>query len=307
MFLAGPALCRLCAQLRQSVHPWVSVTPVIDLHTHSTFSDGSLTPDALVQESVRAGLTAVALTDHDGVGGVPLFLESCRKAGLRGISGVEISVDIKAGTMHMLGYFVDPENPGFGETLVRIREGREDRNQVILGKLNTMGFSLSWEDVAKFAGEDVVGRPHFAKALIEKGYARNKEAAFDRFLAKGKPAYAERYRLTVEESIAMIVNAGGVPVLAHPFTLGLHKKGLRKLVTELVEKGLQGIEAYYPEHDHEKHRFCLLLAQELDLAVTGGSDFHGSANPGLRLGTGFGGLSVPDDLVDKLYARTHQD
>lgn len=276
---------------------------MIDLHTHSTFSDGSLTPDAVAFEAARSGLTAVALTDHDGVDGIPRFLEACGQAGLRGVAGVEISVDVKSGAMHMLGYFVDPASGGLGETLARIRVGRAERNQEILTKLNRLGVSLSWQDVAKFADEDVVGRPHFARALVEKGYARNKDAAFERFLGKGKSAYADRYRLTVDESIAMITNAGGVPVLAHPFTLGLHKKGLRKLVTDLAAKGLQGIEAYYPEHDPEQHRFCLLLAQELNLAVTGGSDFHGTANPAIRLGAGFGSLVVPDDLVDKLYAR----
>lgn len=280
---------------------------MIDLHTHSTFSDGSLSPEALAAEAARLGLTAVALTDHDGMGGIPLFMKACRSVGVRGIPGVEISIDFKSGTMHMLGYFTAHGGTALDKGLTRIRKGRETRNQIILEKLNALGYSLTWPDVAKFARESVVGRPHFAQALIEKGYVKRKDDAFERLLAKGRPAYVDRFRLTAEEGIAMIRKAGGLAVLAHPYTLGLHKKGLRTLMAELSEQGLGGIEAYYPEHDAEQCRFCLSLAGEHNLAVTGGSDFHGAMNPALRLGSGFGNLAVPDDLVDKLYERLGKD
>ncbi len=276
---------------------------MIDLHTHSTFSDGSLSPEALVAEAARTGLTAIALTDHDGMTGIPLFLKACQSAGLRGIPGVEVSIEFKGGTMHMLGYFDTPAVPSLEQQLVRIRTGRESRNQLILERLNKLGYALTWEDVARFASEAVVGRPHFAQALIAKGYLKRKDDAFERLLGKGKPAYVDRYRLTAEASIAMVREAGGVAVLAHPYTLGLHKTGLRKLLTELTDQGLQGIEAFYPEHDPSQHRFCLSLAKDHNLIVTGGSDFHGAMNPALRLGSGFGNLAVPDDLLEKLYER----
>ncbi len=276
---------------------------VIDLHTHSTYSDGSLTPAALAKEAARVKLTAIALTDHDGTTGVGPFLDACQAEGVRGIAGVEISVDFKGGTMHMLGYFLDYRSQELESVLVQLRGGREDRNHVILARLNELGLSLTWEEVAAFSEEDVVGRPHFAQALIARGYVRTKDEAFDRYLGKGKAAYVERYRLSAEESVRMIRRAGGVPVLAHPFTLGMKRSGLRDLVAELKGVGLGGIEAYYSEHDEEQVRICLALARELDLAVSGGSDFHGAVNPDIHMGRGFGNLCVPDQLVDELHAR----
>lgn len=276
---------------------------MIDLHVHSTYSDGSLTPGELVEKAVKAGLSAMALTDHDGMMGVGPFLESCRAQGLRGIPGVEISVDYDGGTMHMLGYFMDHQNGGMNERLARLRQGREERNGRILERLNRLGLALNWEEVARYAKEDVVGRPHFALAMVAKGYVRKKDEAFERFLGKGKPAYVDRFRFTVEQSIAMIREAGGVPVLAHPFTLNLGRRRLRLLLDDCARKGLQGLECYYSEHNPDQQRFCISVARDLNLAVTGGSDFHGAMNPDIRQGVGFGNLSIPDELVDLLHAR----
>ncbi len=276
---------------------------MIDLHVHSTFSDGSLTPEELVEKAAKVGLSAMALTDHDGMMGMDRFLAACKAHGLRGVPGVEISVDFSGGTMHMLGYFMDHVHSGIDDSLVKLRQGREERNQLILEKLNKLGFAMTWEEVSCLAKEDVVGRPHFAQVMIQKGYVKKKDDAFDRYLGKGKAAYVDRFRFTVEESIALIQAAGGVPVLAHPFTLDLGRKRLRVLLADLAAKGLQGIEAYYSEHSHDQQRFCLSTARELGLAVTGGSDFHGAMNPDIRQGVGFGNLNVPDDLVDLLQAR----
>ena len=276
---------------------------MIDLHVHSTFSDGSLTPEELVEKAAGYGLSAMALTDHDGMMGIPRFLDACTKHGVRGIPGVEISVDFSGGTMHMLGYFINPEEHGIADALNRLRKGREERNLLIIGQINKLGLELSWQEVSAFAKEDVVGRPHFAQAMIARGYVKNKQEAFDKYLAKGKLAYVDRIRFTEAESIAMIRDAGGVPVLAHPYTLGLGRRRLRTLLQELVAKGLQGIEAYYSEHSIDQQRFCLSVARELGLAVAGGSDFHGAMNPNIKLGIGFGSLAIPDELVDLLQAR----
>lgn len=276
---------------------------MIDLHMHSTFSDGSLTPAQLAAEAARARLTAVALTDHDGTTGVPAFVEACSAAGVRGIPGVEISVDFKNGTMHMLGYFIDHASAALQAELANLRDGREGRNHLILKKLNELGMKLTWDEVAAYADEDVVGRPHFAQALKARGYVTSKDDAFDRYLGKGKAAYVDRRRLTAVESVNMIRGAGGVPVLAHPFTLGINKRALRELLAELTAVGLEGIEAYYSEHDAGQLRFCLEMAREFDLAVSGGSDFHGAINPDVRMGCGFGNLSIPDELVDLLHER----
>ncbi|MEI8139285.1 MAG: PHP domain-containing protein [bacterium] len=280
---------------------------MIDLHTHSTFSDGSMTPEELVELAAKAGLTAIALTDHDGMMGIDRFMAACELQGLRGIPGVEISIELSGGTMHILGYFIDQHNPRIIEALARLRRGRETRNQFILERLNSLGLPLSWEEVSSLAKEDVVGRPHFAQAMIAKGYVKKKDEAFDNYLGKGKPAYVERDRFTIEESIGLIRGAGGVPVLAHPCTLNMGRRRLREFLAELAAKGLQGIEAYYSEHSHEQHRFCLNMARDLGWVVTGGSDFHGAMNPHIHLGIGFGSLDIPDELVDLLYERRPKD
>ena len=291
--------------IRLSTSPLIilGVGCVIDLHVHSTFSDGSYTPEELAEKAARAGLSAMALTDHDGMLGVGRYMAACQDQGVRGIPGVEISVDYSGGTMHMLGYFMDPVNSRIDESLLKLRQGRQERNNVILERLNKLGLFLTWDDVAKQVKEDVMGRPHFAQAMIEQGFVKNKEEAFDRYLGKGKPAYVDRFRYSVEESISLIRESGGVPVLAHPFTLNLGRKRLRLFLAELAEKGLQGIEAYYSEHDRDQQRFCISTARDLGLALSGGSDFHGALNPDIRQGVGFGNLNVPDELVDLLYAR----
>jgi 3',5'-nucleoside bisphosphate phosphatase len=276
---------------------------MIDLHTHSTFSDGSLTPEQLVEKAREVGLRAMALTDHDGTGGIGRFLAACARTGLCGIPGVEISADVKRGTLHMLGYFIDHEDQALEGVLRRIRAGREERNREILEKLNRLGFSLAWQEVAAYAGEDVVGRPHFAQAMVAKGYVESKDAAFDRFLAKGRPAYADRFRLSPADSIAAIVRAGGLAALSHPFTLGLGPQALREFVGELAGAGLAGIEVYYSEHTPQQTQEYRSLAESFGLTPTGGSDFHGDMNPAIALGSGFGSLRVPDEVVDQLKAR----
>jgi 3',5'-nucleoside bisphosphate phosphatase len=276
---------------------------MIDLHTHSTFSDGSLTPAELAAEGARVGLKALALTDHDNLQGVPQFLAACREHGLNGIGGVEISMETGPGTMHLLGSYVDAEHPELSAALGRVLEGREDRNQLILKRLNELGYALTWDEVAQNAGEDVVGRPHFAQALQARGFVKNKDDAFERLLAKGKPAYVDRFRLTPAEGLRLIRAAGGVAALAHPFTLGLNNTKLRALVGELHELGLEALETYYSEHTPEMEARYLALAREFDLVPVGGSDFHGAMNMGIKLGVGFGGLRVPDEVVEQLHAR----
>jgi len=276
---------------------------MIDLHMHSTFSDGTLTPEALAKLAGGFGLTAIALTDHDGMAGTPRFLAACEKEGVRGISGVEISAQVSKGTMHILGYFVDHTDEELENALARIRNGREARNKEILEKLNALGCPLDWEDVQAFSDEEVVGRPHFALAMKARGYVADKTEAFDRYLAKGKPAYADRFRLDPAKSIEVIRRAGGVPVLAHPLTLGLSNKALTKTLGEFRDMGLQGVEVYYSEHTPEMEQTYGSMARVLGLAMSGGSDFHGDVNPKIRMGIGFGRLRVPDELVEDLEAR----
>ncbi len=274
---------------------------MIDLHTHSTFSDGTFSPAELVDAGIEAGLTAIALTDHDTTNGVGLFLEACAAHEFEGIPGVEISAEFQPGSMHMLGYFMDTENDAFEEMLLRIRGGRSDRNSSILTKLQKQGIDISWADVTAEAGDDVVGRPHFARALLKKGRVRSVKQAFDTYLAKGQPAYADRYRPSPADGVRAITEAGGVAVLGHPATLRVPAKDVRGLVGELVDAGLRGMEIYCTEHNAMHVREYLSIANEFDLLTTGGTDFHGAVNPDIAIGRGFGSLNVPDRILDELY------
>lgn len=282
---------------------------MIDLHLHSTNSDGSDTPEQLVRRGRRLGLRAIALTDHDNMGGVPEFLEACRACGLTGLAGVEISAAVGDGhgTMHILGYGVDPHHPLVQESLERVLEGRAWRNEQILAKLNELGLELEWAEVQACAGEDVVGRPHFAQALIDRGHLSSVAEAFDRYLAKGRPAYVDRYRLYPEEGIRMIREAGGVAVLAHPFSWENSEPRLEAGLRTLKEQGLAGIEAVYSEYTPEQTLTLLRMAKRMGLLTTGGSDYHGAPKPDVAMGTGTGRLCVPDEYLPPLLDALGRD
>jgi hypothetical protein len=275
---------------------------MIDLHMHSTFSDGTFTPEELVAEGAKVGLKAMALTDHDTTDGVPRFLAAAKTTGIRAISGVEVSADFTGGALHMLGYGVDPSDTQLRHHLRWIREGRDARNHEIMRKLHTMGIRITMDEIRAFAKEEVVARPHFAQVLIAKGFARDKKDAFEKYLGKGRPAYAERRRLSAEDTAELIRAAGGIPVMAHPFTLNLSKQQMRALLVRLKEAGLLGLEVYYSEHTVDMERDFLKLANEFGLVPTGGSDFHGANSPAIRMGRGFGSLVVPDVAIDRIEA-----
>lgn len=277
---------------------------MIDLHTHSTFSDGSLTPEELVVEAALAKLSAVALTDHDSIGGVDRFLAACAKRGIRGVPGVEISVDGEGDeSIHMLGYFIDCRSPALTAHLAEIRSDRDYRNRKIIENLNEMGLAVTLDEVSGFAGSDNVGRLHFAQALVERGYVRTREEAFDRFLAKNRPGYSGRRRLTMEQGIGLIKEARGLAVLAHPFTLGKGKQELANLVAGLASAGLDGLEAYYSHQTPKQMKVYGAIARKFGLVVTGGSDFHGAPMPDVRIGIGFGSLNVPDEVLERMDER----
>jgi len=277
---------------------------MIDLHSHSTFSDGSLTPEQLVREAERARLSALALTDHDSISGLERFMAACSKSIVRGVPGVEISVDCNPSdaTMHILGYFIDPANAQLNEHINRLRDGRQHRNEEILKRLNAMGLMLNMNEISAFAGENNVGRLHFAQALMARGYVRNTHEAFDKYLARGKSGYANRLRFKPIGGVEMIRQAGGIAVLAHPFTLNLGKQALADCVGKLAQAGLQGIEIYYPQHSPKMVRQYLDLAKQFHLIATGGTDFHGTPMPDIKLGRGFGALNVPNAVLEQLDA-----
>lgn len=274
-----------------------------DMHLHSDFSDGSETPERIVELAVEAGLSAAVLTDHDTMAGVPRFLAAARAAGLRAMPGLEISADVPGRTVHMLAYGCDAEEPRLAAALERVRTSREARNAEIVAKLVRLGAPVSMDDVRAEAGSGVVGRPHIAAALVRKGFASDRADAFGRFLARGAPAYADRYRLAPKEAIALVRGAGGVAVLAHPTTTGYGGAELRAFVADLAEAGLGGMECLYSGHAPPQVEEYVAIARDLGLAVTGGTDFHGANKPNVKIGIAYGRLRVREEAFDGILAR----
>ena len=264
----------------------------IDLHLHSTFSDGTRTPEELALLGKQRGLRVMSLTDHDTVSGIPRFLRGCRKYGLRGLAGVELSAEAPY-TMHILGYAFDPASEELGSTLEQIRKGRGERNLRILKNLEELGMPLTMEEVLRDAGEDVLGRPHFAKAMVRRGYVKSSEEAFSAYLERGKPGYADRDRLSPGECLRLIRSAGGVAVLAHPMQTGLDDDALEDLLKELKVQGLWGLESLYAMHTPEQQLRYLRMGDRVGLYPTGGSDFHGNNRSSRELGVSFEESSLP--------------
>ena len=239
-------------------------------------------------------MAAIALTDHDTLGGVAEAQRSAVGTGLEVIAGVEINSEGNWGDLHFLGYYVNPENDFLQERLQAIRDVRVGRARRMLERLRDMGMTIEWEKVRALASGDSVGRPHVARALLDRGYVETMQEAFDRFIGNDGPAYVPRLRLTPPEAIRAITEAGGIPVVAHP---AHSKPPATERIPEFVGYGLRGVEVYYPQHSLEEVEVLLALCQEYDLLVTGGSDFHG---PSMRDGVSLGAVHVPWECVERL-------
>jgi predicted metal-dependent phosphoesterase TrpH len=277
---------------------------VIDLHAHTLYSDGSASPSQLVALAHSLGARAVAITDHDTVAGLPEGRAAADELGVEFVNGIEISADYSPGTMHILGYCINPENRSLALKLDELRAARNNRNPQIAARLRSLGLDVDYEDVARLAGNEVVGRPHFARLLVERGYASSIQDAFDRFLAKGAAAYVEKARLSPADSIALIQAAGGVAILAHPYQLKLSSiEEVERLIVELAAMGLDGIEAIYSRHSTAERNMYAQMAARHGLLVTGGSDYHGTYKPDISIVTGKGDLEVPYALIGQVKAR----
>jgi hypothetical protein len=272
----------------------------IDLHIHTTASDGTLTPSQTVQLAKERRLKAIAITDHDTVDGVEEGLEEGKRLSLEVIPGVEISANAKKGTLHLLGYFVETEHGILKEKLEKLKEARSERNPRIVNKLNDLGIDITYQEVIQTSGGGQVGRPHFAQVLVDRGYVGSIDEAFSRYLAQGAPAYVHKYRFEPKEAIDIILKAGGVPVLAHPFTLNGTPEELETIVTELIQDGLKGIEAFYPNHSREQIARYQTLAEKRGLVITGGSDFHGPLIEKGQLGIIGNRMSLPYTIIEEL-------
>jgi predicted metal-dependent phosphoesterase TrpH len=276
------------------------VTSRADFHTHSNCSDGRLSPAALVELAVSRGLQIMALTDHDSVEGIPEAQEAAsRHAGFTLIPGVEMSTDIPSGEVHVLGYFLDPNDERLREELANLRSSRRDRGRRIVEKLRALGMDITWERVQDIAGGGAVGRPHVAQALLEKGFIGSFQEAFERYIGRNGPAYVERTKMTPEETVAFLRGRAAFPVLAHPRDM----EGLDGMLPALLKAGLKGMEVYYQDYDEASIERLLSIARNHDLLPMGGSDYHGLGGEHERLP---GDIPLPDEAIDAFMALTER-
>ncbi|MGB9813586.1 MAG: PHP domain-containing protein [Thermovenabulum sp.] len=244
---------------------------LIDLHIHTTFSDGKLTPEEVVEKAAELNLKAIAITDHDTIDGISFAIERAKYyPSLEIVPGIEINTDFENEEVHILGYYIDYKDHFLQIKLREFQEIRNSRIKKMIEKLNRLNIPIKNEDVEKEADGPSLGRPHIARVLVKKGYASSVEEAFLLYLDKGKPAYVPRYKLTPVEAIELIKKSGGIPVLAHP---GLIKN--KGIVFKIIKMGIKGIEVYHKEHNKEDSNYFMELAKKYSLLMTGGSDCHG--------------------------------
>jgi predicted metal-dependent phosphoesterase TrpH len=278
----------------------------IDLHIHTTASDGTFTPEQVISHAHQLKLKAIAITDHDTVAGSKEALRNGIPPSLGFLTGVEISSTPPpfypaSGSFHLLGYSIRLDDPKLNQTLEKLQQARKNRNPAIITRLNELGISITLDEVRKEAGEGQLGRPHIAQLMVKKRVVASIDAAFDQFLGTGKPAYVDKQRIECFKAIEIILAAGGVPVLAHPGLLDFKEENqLEELIGRLKKAGIQGVEVYYSGHTPDQSRLFAELAKRHDLLMTGGSDFHGAIQPEIEMGSGQGDLIVPFELFEKL-------
>ena len=276
---------------------WFSMD-TIDLHTHSTFSDGTFTPLQLVKYAEEKGLKAFAITDHDTTEGIKEAKSI--ETNVEVISGVEISTRYDKKEIHIVGLYVNENDADLNKQLKYYREKRVTRNFEILEKLNSLGVDITIDDVKERCTGDVISRAHIAKALVSKGFVGSYTEAFDRYLGDNKCAYVPRETLNYEESMELITKAGGVPVLAHPLLYKMSDTNLENMMVKLRQKGLKAVEVYYSTHSNSDTQHVMAMANRVGLIYSGGSDFHGATKPKIDMGTGMGKLAVPYEILEKI-------
>ena len=277
---------------------------LIDLHAHTTASDGALSPTELVEEAARVGLAAVAVSDHDTVEGVAEALEAGKRLGVEVVPGVEFSIKHNTGGhFHLLGLLIDHTDPVLIAALDRVARSRADRNRIIVDKLNKLGMDLTLEEVLAISTRGNTGRPHIGQALVDRGYVADITEAMEKYIGNGRPAYESRYRPLPEEAIQFVHQAGGLAVLAHPVSTTLEGPKLKARLAYLQEHGLDGVEVFCPSQDEVFRLEVRAMAESLGLLITGGSDFHGRYKPDIALGFGRGDLRNGYELLERLKER----
>lgn len=276
--------------------------PLIDLHIHSTLSDGTMTPLEIMAVARKRGVSALAITDHDTMAAYPEAFRIGQEQQVEVVSGVEITAHHRGISLHILGFGLDCLSVSLAEGLGSIQQARQRRNQQIIEKLNGFKFAVNMDDFPS-DGMGQTGRPHIAQLLVKKGIVRTEQEAFAKFLRKDGAAYVQRQLLPVSQAIDMIVGAGGVAVLAHPGSLKMSEEDLKRMIYELLAVGLSGVEAYHPMNSEKMLRFLLKICHASDLLITGGSDFHGRSGDKAPLGEAGGRRRVPGHLLTTLKER----
>lgn len=280
--------------------------PSIDLHVHTNMSDGTMTPAELVQYASTIGLRAIAITDHDTLDGIEPAQSAVSdlELELEVVPGVEISADYDLGILHILGFFIRSDHSDLQKSLNFLRIERRSRISRILAKLQAQNVFIREEEVKKIAGDGSPGRPHLANLMFRKGYVKTIQEAFERYLKKGACAYVPKVKLPAHKTLQLITDAGGIPVMAHPYSLNQNNPDrFEEIVCSLIDIGLKGIEAYYPKHTREQTRMYVRLASKLDLVVTGGTDYHGANKPGTELGVFPDRPPLPYSILEDMKKR----
>ena len=283
--------------------------PIIDLHVHSTASDGTYVPAEVAELAKKIGLSAIALTDHDTIDGLEEFQETGKTLGIETIPGIEFAAlwpKYHRPEIHIVGLGFDPIHPALLERMTEIRESRDIRNQKMCKKLSSIGLHITLDEVAANAGGEIITRAHFANVLLQKGYIAKKEDAFSRYISTGLPGYVEREFLSPELCIRTIKEAGGAAILAHPTLYGLNLEQLEELCEELIPYGLDGIECQYSTYSPAETKAITALAEKMHLLPSGGSDFHGKNKPNIHLGSGKSNLAIPYAFWEELKKRTQK-
>jgi predicted metal-dependent phosphoesterase TrpH len=277
---------------------------MIDLHTHSNASDGSLNPAALIDSAVDQGLSAIALTDHDTIAGIEAAQREALVRGIRFIPGIELEIErpqgIRQGEFHLLGLGINHPSEAFLEAVAELARLRETRNLKILDCMREQGIQVTMEEVTALSGGGSVGRPHFAAFLVKRGIVKNREQAFSQFLARGKPFYVPKGALEFRHALELVKESGGLAVLAHPMSLYVSWGRLPALIGEMKEQGLDGIEAWHPTAKVRACKRLEILGLSLGLYITAGSDFHGEARSDRMLGITSGGRKIEDSFLEQI-------
>lgn len=277
---------------------------LIDLHVHSTASDGTLSPSEVALYAKSKGLSAIALTDHDTVAGIEACRDTGLKVGVIVIPGIEFSADFHGKELHILGYYIDPHHEGLSKALTSLMTARATRNQEMIQRLNALGMPITLADcLSDTLPQAAITRAHIATALLNKGYVQDRKEAFSRYIGDGKPAFVPKTKMTVAQCTSLIHQAGGLAVLAHPMLYGYDHKDLTDVLRGLASEGIDGVECLYATHKKEDITYLLNMCLQLKLFPTGGSDFHGKNKPLLDLGTGYGNLAIPFNILEAMRER----